>query len=52
MKKKGKNKKKNKNNTNTLSAEKKEEKTQILIPLKEDSIILPLLKPLIEKKKK
>ena len=50
VKKKGKNKKKNKNNTNTLSAEKKEEKTQILIPLKEDSIILPLLKPLIEKK--
>jgi hypothetical protein len=47
VKKKGKNKKKNKNNTNTLSTEKKEEKTQIQIPLKEDSIILPLLKPLI-----
>lgn len=50
IKKKGKNKKKNKNNNNTLSTEKKEEKTQIQIPLKEDSIILPLLKPLIEKK--
>lgn len=50
IKKKGKNKKKNKNNNNTLSTEKKEEKIQIQIPLKEDSIILPLLKPLIEKK--
>ena len=49
VKKKGKNKKKNKN-INKLSTEKKEEKTQIQIPLKEDSIILPLLKPLIEKK--
>jgi hypothetical protein len=51
VKKKGKNKKKNKNNNNnTLSTEKKEEKPLIQIPLKEDSIILPLLKPLIEKK--
>ena len=51
VKKKGKNKKKNKNNNNiTLSTEKKEEKPIIQIPLKEDSIILPLLKPLIEKK--
>lgn len=51
VKKKAKNKKKNKaNNTSTLSTEKKEEKTQIQIPLKEDSIVLPLLKPLIEKK--